>query len=333
MILFCGIPSEPPLALAIKAAENYGIDHVIFNQRDMRFCDLYLEVKDGRAKGVLWAWEREWPLEHFTGVYSRLIDSSQLPENRTRRHIIPEPSPAEKSAFLIEVLTEWMEVAECRVVNKASAMSSNVSKPYQTQLISKTGFLIPPTLITNDPDEVMEFVQLHGRVIYKSISSVRSIVQELSSARIHELRKIRHLPTQFQRYVPGVNVRVHVVGDAVFATEVSSDAIDYRYAGRDGLDVAMRPIALSDETAQRCHTLARCLNLPFAGIDLKRTPENDYYCFEVNPSPAYSYYQEHTQQPIAQALVEYLTGKDSRRAENVEYANYRELGRRAGPDH
>jgi hypothetical protein len=31
-------------------------------------------------------------------------------------------------------------------------------------------------------------------------------------------------------------------------------------------------------------------------------------CFEVNPSPAYSYYQELTGAPISDALVRYLAG-------------------------
>jgi hypothetical protein len=30
------------------------------------------------------------------------------------------------------------------------------------------------------------------------------------------------------------------------------------------------------------------------------------YCFEVNPSPAYSYYESHTGQPISAALARYL---------------------------
>jgi hypothetical protein len=42
---------------------------------------------------------------------------------------------------------------------------------------------------------------------------------------------------------------------------------------------------------------------------LKITPDNQVYCFEVNPSPAFSYYEEHTQQPIAYAVARYLAGK------------------------
>jgi D-alanine-D-alanine ligase-like ATP-grasp enzyme len=42
--------------------------------------------------------------------------------------------------------------------------------------------------------------------------------------------------------------------------------------------------------AQTCIDLARTLDLPVAGIDLRRTPSGEWYCFEVNPSPAYSWF-------------------------------------------
>jgi len=326
MILFCGIPSEPPLALAIEAAEELGIEHVIFNQRHSHFYDMMLDLRDGRPTGALWACEREWPLEQFTGIYTRMIDSSDVPENRSRGHIHPDHSLISKSAFLHHMVNDWIEIAESRVVNRATAMSSNVSKPYQAQLIQKSGFQVPPTLITNDPQEVHEFVRLHKRLIYKSISSVRSIVRELSNPSREQLERIRHLPTQFQGYISGVNIRVHVVGEAVFATEIISEAVDYRYAERDGVEVTMSPVLLPDDIAARCLLLSRQLRLPFCGIDLKRTAEGDYYCFEVNPSPGYSYYQEHTAQPIAQALVQYLISRDSLNTHRVPYASRRELG-------
>ena len=39
---------------------------------------------------------------------------------------------------------------------------------------------------------------------------------------------------------------------------------------------------------------------------LKITPDNQVYCFEVNPSPGFSYFEAHTEQPIANAVARYL---------------------------
>lgn len=312
MILFCGIPSEPPLALAIQAAEALGLEHVVYNQRHARFNDVVVDVRDGCVTGAIWMWEREYRLEQFRGVYTRLVESAALPESQSRGRHAPDPRAVEKATFMDGILGQWLEVAECPVLNRAAAAASNGSKPYQAQLIAASGFRVPATLVTNDPAEVRAFARTHGRVIYKSTSSVRSIVQELApDTSDAALARVRSLPTQFQELVAGTDVRVHVVGDALFATEICSAATDYRYAGRDGLDVAMTTITLPGDVADRCVSLARRLALPFCGIDLKRTAAGEYVCFEVNPSPAYSYYQEHTGQPIAQAVVCYLAGQES----------------------
>ena len=74
------------------------------------------------------------------------------------------------------------------VVNRFVPMGTNASKTYQAQLIQAQGFLVPPTLVTSEPDEVLAFQAQYRRVIYKSISSVRSIVQELDAVAIARTR-------------------------------------------------------------------------------------------------------------------------------------------------
>ena len=97
----------------------------------------------------------------------------------------------------------------------------------------------------------------------------------------------------------------------MLATEIVTDAVDYRYAARDGLQTSMRPIELPDDAAQACLDLSIALDLPLCGIDLKRTDDGRYFCFEVNPSPAFTYYEEHTEQPIAMAIARHLAGLSS----------------------
>ena len=147
MILFCGIASEPPLALAIEAAQRLGVEHAVFHQRETDDCDLALDFSDGRLAGRLLARGRVWPLESFTGVYTRLIDC----------HALPEPRNLPRTAAFHQTLSEWLELADCRVVNRAADMASNMSKPYQSQRIAPF-FRIPPTLVTNDPAEALAFI-------------------------------------------------------------------------------------------------------------------------------------------------------------------------------
>ena len=61
--------------------------------------------------------------------------------------------------------------------------------------------------------------------------AVRSIVREFRPEDESRLGMLAHLPTQFQAFIEGTNIRVHVVGNEVFATEIECDAVDYRYGG------------------------------------------------------------------------------------------------------
>ena len=101
-------------------------------------------------------------------------------------------------------------------------------------------------------------------------------------------------------------MRVHTVGDQLFATRVHSETVDYRYASREGGNVEMEPATLPPAVAESCLQLARRLDLLLTGIDLKETPDGNYYCFEVNPCPGFLYYEKHTHQPISTALADLL---------------------------
>jgi glutathione synthase/RimK-type ligase-like ATP-grasp enzyme len=307
MILLCGIPSESPLALVQQQLEDLELPYVIFNQRNFADIELQFEIKGKCLTGSLTVNDKIYPLENFTGIYTRLMDDQLLPELRNE----PENSSRRKYCRALHtVLLQWYEIAPARVVNRTAPMGSNFSKPYQAQLIKAQGFEVPETLITNDPELVMDFNSKHHHLVYKSISGVRSIVQTLHEKDLARLEFIRWCPTQFQEFIEGVNVRVHTINRQVFATRANTEATDYRYAQRQvGKAADLEPITLSDELAEKCLTLASALKLDFAGIDLKITPDGRVYCFEVNPSPAYTYYESNTGQPIARAVANYLAGK------------------------
>jgi predicted ATP-grasp superfamily ATP-dependent carboligase len=307
MILLCGIPSESPLALVREQLEQLDVPYAQFNQRLFSDTEMAFEIAGQSIAGFLKLDDQTYRLEDFTGVYTRLMDDQLLPELKD------EPSRShlrQQCRLLHETLSEWIEISRARVVNRAAPQGSNFSKPYQGQLILEQGLSVPETLITNDPELVREFRERHGRVIYKSISGVRSIVQTLEEKDLQRLDRIRWCPTQFQEFVDGTNVRVHVVDKEVFATAVSTEATDYRYARQQvGDSASLTAMELAPELAEKCISLAARLGLPFAGIDLKITPDGRVFCFEVNPSPAFSYYEANTGQPIAHALARYLAGE------------------------
>jgi hypothetical protein len=304
MILLCGIVTETSLALVADALRRRSIDPVMVNQRHVRQLAVELSLDDGGLRGRLSGPDYCVDLADVTGVYLRLMDDRCLPELENE----PPQSPARVAGrALHDLLGQWADVTPARVVNRYYAMGSNCSKPYQLQLIREHGFEVPETLVTNDPERLFAFLAANRPLIYKSISGERSIVGLLDESDTARIERIRWCPVQFQAFVPGPNLRVHTVGDEVFATLIDTEAVDYRYATRQiGSPAALTPYDLDDELAERCVALAAALGLEVAGLDLKLAPDGRIVCLEVNPSPAFSYYQLNTGQPIADAIARLL---------------------------
>jgi hypothetical protein len=309
MILLAGIPSEPPLAMLKTRLDEIGVPYVLFNQREARRARLRWSMSGGRLDGTFMVDGRAHDLRGLDAVYARLMDDRMLPELEDE----PIGSPVRLSTRrLHELLIQWVDIAPGRVVNRFRNMGSNGSKPYQAQLIRRSGLNVPETIVTNDPERLAGFRARHGRVVFKSISGIRSIVTELAEDEELDAQRMEALaacPVQFQAYVPGYDVRVHVIGSQAIATRVDSDGTDYRYASRSGFETDLRAWEVDPEVAGSCVRLTSDLGLAFAGIDLRVTPDGVVYCFEVNPSPAYSYYEANAGQPIAMALARFLAGQ------------------------
>jgi RimK-like ATP-grasp domain len=305
MILLWGIAEERPLAAVHQALVQLAAPVVCLDQRHVLHTEVVLTV-DSDVRGQVRARDLAIDLHAVSAVYMRPYDWRQLPGITQTG---PE-SPAWQHALHVEdTLASWLDLTPALVVNRAVAAASNGSKPYQARQIQAMGFAIPDTLITTDPAAAREFWEHHRTVIYKSVSGIRSIVSRLTPAHASRLERVAWCPTQFQEYIPGHDVRVHVVGGEVFACEIHSEADDYRYAGRQGATVQMRPCSLPADCAERCWRLAVALGLVVAGIDLRRTPDGRWYCFEVNPSPGFTYYQQQTNLPIAEAIARLLVAR------------------------
>ncbi|MGH9351764.1 MAG: ATP-grasp domain-containing protein, partial [Terriglobia bacterium] len=294
MILLWGTLADGPLMAVSKALQRQGSPFFFLDQNEVLASRIEFTA-GANLRGRIYMEPREIDLEIIQSVYLRPYDFRGL-------SAIESAGPASAAwlhaAALDDAIGCWLELTPALVVNRPSAMASNGSKPYQSSLIRAQGFDVPETLITTDANAALEFWEKHGTVIYKSVSAVRSIVSKLKPEHSSRLKNVAHCPTQFQEYIAGTDYRVHVVGEDVFPCEIKSEADDYRYAGRQGKDVEIRACAAPPELLDRCRTLALALGLPVAGVDLRLTPEGKWYCFEVNPSPGFTYYEDATGLPI-----------------------------------
>jgi hypothetical protein len=304
MILICGGLADIMTELVCSRIEHLGYEY--------RLLDL------GHYPGgysVNWIWDADGPsgtirgpdwildLSEIRGVYVRYLGAEgHVPLDSVPEHLT-QAMMAETQAGVAAVV----ENLPCLVVNRAAPSMSNHSTPYQALAIRRSGLRTPRTLITGDPAAAHAFYdECGGEVIFKSLSGARSVVRRMEPRDLERLPHLRHGPAQFQAYVPGDNIRVHAVGDTLFATRVRTAAVDYRYAGQQGASVDMEPATLPPAIAAACREIGPGSGLLLAGIDLKETPAGEYYCFEINPCPAFAWYERQTGQPISAALVDLL---------------------------
>jgi hypothetical protein len=302
MILLWGPLNDGPLAAVHRELRRHGVRLAVIDQRDALTTRIEMTVSY-TVQGLVQMGERIVHLEDVKAAYLRPHD--------------PRPAPEEKKAAagsldwihslsLTDALSSWADLTTAHIINRPIAMASNGSKPYDSARIARFGFRIPHTLISTDPDAVLAFWERHGSIVYKSVSGVRSIVRRLAPEDESRLADVAWCPTQFQQHVAGADYRVHVVGDDVFACEIISDADDYRYAWRQGYTVEIRPRTLPVDCADRCKAMVATMGLIVAGVDLRWAADGSWYCFEVNPSPGFTFFEAATGQPIAEAIARWL---------------------------
>jgi glutathione synthase/RimK-type ligase-like ATP-grasp enzyme len=199
-------------------------------------------------------------------------------------------------------------------MNCPLAASSADNKLWQLKIASKIGIEIPMTVITNRLREVHETFGA-GPVVVKTIGGAaidyEGKRQHLFSQLIalHEIDpwEVKAAPCIFQEPVkPGIDVRVTVVGETVFGTDiyVADDTLDWRGAPPES--VRYRVTELPNEVIQNCFALCREAGLTYGAFDFVRQPSGRYVFLEVNPSGQWGWIEYATGQPITAAIVDTL---------------------------
>jgi hypothetical protein len=302
MIVLWGVPGDTPLSLVAAALRGSGAPVVFLDQRNVADMEVQLDF-DATVSGSIRFSTGVIDVSSVTSLYLRPYETERMPAVRAAG--LGGPVWA-RAAQIDDALLSWADLTPAVVVNRPSAMASNGSKPYQGAWVERFGFHYPDTLMTTDANLAREFRAAHAAVIYKSISGIRSKVARLTEANEGRLDDVAWCPTQFQEYVPGDDYRVHIVGDQVFACRIASTAEDYRYANATTDALKISTTAIPADVEKRAIELTHDMGLLVSGIDLRERPDGRWYCFEVNPSPGFSYFQAATNQPIAEALADLL---------------------------
>ena len=306
MILLWGLLEDDPMGMAHAALRKAGADFVFLDHRKIFESQVDYAFSPGAGgRCTVTQGETTIDLGRVGAAYVRGADLRDYPEMRDRAP--DDPIAAEAAAFEFQ-LAACLDASDAVVINRSEPSATNASKPFQLSVIREAGLGVPETFISNDAEAVRGFLARNPDSIYKSISGVRSIVRRVSAEHLDFLDDVGWCPSLFQRVVPGTNYRAHVLGGDVFAVRIESGQLDYRYGESTVVAAELPP-----EVAQKCVRLTSALGLHFSGIDLMRTPDDEWFCFEVNPSPAYSFFEQASGQPLSAALARFMIEADRRR--------------------
>lgn len=209
-----------------------------------------------------------------------------------------------------------LDALPCAWVNPRAADEAAHHKPFQWAVASELGLRVPHTLVTTKPESARQFIDAIGvgRVIFKAFLATHENWREtrlIEPGDLERLDLVRYAPVIFQEYIEGVDLRITVVGDAVFAAEIDARKTSYPFDMRMVIgETAVRAVELPPEVREAILLLQRRLGLVYGAIDMRRTARGEHVFFEVNPAGQWLFVEQRTGQPISQRIADLLAGLD-----------------------
>lgn len=274
-VLIIGKPDDLTSVYMQEKLIHRGIDAPMFDTTKFPTeVVIHLDIND-RAAGYFQEspYKPRYALGEILGVFRRWSDGVVVPDEETdplRRRLVCRNLESFIDNF-------YGALSHAQWVNTQAVTEEHRHKGKLLERLFKVGIRIPATQITNSPEAVQAFYeQWQGQVIFKPVFSWAS-TEKLEPEHLtpQSLARLSNMPITLQEYIPGVDCRIYVVGDDIFAMEIHSQTLDFR----DDAYAPRVPIQLPAEVQTRCHQIMSELGLVYAGIDMRRTPEGEYVFF------------------------------------------------------
>lgn len=197
------------------------------------------------------------------------------------------------------------------------------NKLFQLKVAGQIGLDVPDTIITNNPEDLVNFCEAHGGVVAAKMlkgdwfvrdgedEALFLFTQKITTQQIvSHANDIKLSPIFAEEYIDkALELRVTIIGERVFACAIHSQhsertKIDWRRY--DFENVPHEEYAIPAEIRNKLLAYMRQLGLVYGAIDMIVTPDNRYVFIEINPSGQWLWIEELTGMPISQAIAELL---------------------------
>lgn len=217
----------------------------------------------------------------------------------------------------------WYTIGDgARWVNPPEGARRATSKLAQLKLAPEVGLQIPPTLVSNDPDDIRAFLRHHepSGAIYKSFVPVgyregeKILVGRTTAVALGDLPSdatLRLIPGIFQALIPkAFELRATFMGQHNVTLKICSQhhpdgTIDWRTAPLT--EVPTELWTMPADVRKRCLLLMKRLGIVFGCFDFIVTPDERYIFLEVNEAGQFLFVEDlHPDAHLLDAFVEFL---------------------------
>jgi glutathione synthase/RimK-type ligase-like ATP-grasp enzyme len=304
------------LILELKKRE---VEYIRFNTEDYpNHISLIWELKDLSIKGRLIFPKGEVSLDNSTSIWYRRpvspVPDINIVDDEMRNFVVEESKVA---------LDGLWKTSTCFWVSNPSNIRMAENKLYQLQIALQIGFLVWPTILTNDIDSAQKFYEdQEYDIVYKPLKKGKIIrgknqsfifTNHIDETMATKFSNIKYAPSLLQKYIhKNAELRITVIGDKVFTVEIDSQKIaEAKHDWRRALHtyIPHKPFDLPIDIQDKCRALVKTLGLEFGAIDLILTPDGNYVFLEINPNGQWAWIQQicpeiHLREALADLLIQ-----------------------------
>jgi len=288
----------------------------VFRLNTEKLCcdfDVNLEFIGGNMLGSIWSDQQQLSLDTISGVFYRRPKFDSGIDDLAIREFVEK----ERNTFCNWL---WTALSDNNWLNHPLSIRRAESKFDQLILAHKLGMTVPRTIVTNDPQKVLDFYdKVHGHMIMKVLrqgfyvkdSSAFNIYATLvTSDIIKVINDIRSTPCIFQEYIDKeYELRITIVDSKIFACKICSQMSDKTKNDWRRYDLANTPhlgVALPNTVANFCEKLLNIYGLRYGAIDMIVKPDGSYVFLELNPNGQWLWIENLTHMPITSAIADAL---------------------------
>jgi len=197
-----------------------------------------------------------------------------------------------------------------------------INKIKMLNFAQNSGMKIPETLITSKKNDVVNFIDIHKRIISKSMDINMVFYDKIRSKLVHGLtcdllkEDLDEIPNEFplslfqNNIVKVVELRIFFIGNqnyasAIFSQNSGHTIQDYRNYDEDCPNRVV-PFVLPKIFENKLEKFKKLSNLKTGSIDVIIDAKNNYYFLEVNPQGQFMGVSDYCNYNLEKKIVEYL---------------------------